>query len=338
MGPTGRTSVVQIHPTRRCNLRCRHCYSSSGPERRGELDGERLAELVEDAAREGYGAVSLSGGEPLMFRGHAALLGRAKEVGLATALTTNGTLLDAERARRLSGVCDLVAVSLDGARESHDALRASRGSFDRALRGVAALRAAGVRTGVIFTLTLHNLHELPEVARHALDAGAELLQIHPLELAGRASEGLAGERPDGLEASIAWLEAQRLRAELEGRLRVHVDVVHRGALEDDPERVYAGEREPADAPLGSLLSPLVVEADGWIVPLQYGFDRRHALGRLGDAPLRELGRRWRRERLPAFRALCRRVWRSALEGAGPPCFNWYEAVARAAELDPARVA
>ena len=43
MGPTGKSRIVQIHPTRRCNLRCLHCYSSSGPEVKGELPADGSA-------------------------------------------------------------------------------------------------------------------------------------------------------------------------------------------------------------------------------------------------------------------------------------------------------
>ena len=37
MSLTGSRRFLQVHPTRRCNLRCLHCYSSSGPDQREEL-------------------------------------------------------------------------------------------------------------------------------------------------------------------------------------------------------------------------------------------------------------------------------------------------------------
>lgn len=33
----GGVRLVQIQPTLRCNLRCLHCYSESGPERHEEI-------------------------------------------------------------------------------------------------------------------------------------------------------------------------------------------------------------------------------------------------------------------------------------------------------------
>jgi hypothetical protein len=38
MGPTGQHRVLQIHPTRQCNLQCLHFYSLSGPKLREALE------------------------------------------------------------------------------------------------------------------------------------------------------------------------------------------------------------------------------------------------------------------------------------------------------------
>ena len=81
--------VIQIHPSLRCNLSCRHCYSSSGPSRTETLPRELVETLVVDAAAQAYDAISVSGGEPLMWPGLRDTLALAKACGLATALTTN---------------------------------------------------------------------------------------------------------------------------------------------------------------------------------------------------------------------------------------------------------
>src|SRR3569832_325830 len=90
MGPPGQTRVVQIHPTRRCNLRCLHCYSSSSPDERAMLDHTLLCNALSDAAAAGYNWASISGGEPLMYPQLATLLRHARSAGMQTALSTNG--------------------------------------------------------------------------------------------------------------------------------------------------------------------------------------------------------------------------------------------------------
>src|SRR3569833_1607880 len=98
MGPTGQTRVVQIHPTRRCNLRCLLCFSSSSPVVCVLLVNTLLCNALSDAAAAGYNWASISGGEPLMYPQLATLLRHARSAGMQTAIATNGMLLDARRA------------------------------------------------------------------------------------------------------------------------------------------------------------------------------------------------------------------------------------------------
>lgn len=337
-GPTGRFRIVQIHPTRRCNLRCLHCYSSSGPEVAGELDAALVRDLLTDARAEGYTVAGFSGGEPLLYRPLREVLEHAKSLGLTTTVTSNGMLLDERRLERIAGAADLLAISLDGVPESHDRMRASPRAFETMAARLEGVRRAGIPFGFIFTLTQYNLHELPWVATFALEQGAGLLQIHPLELAGRAAESLQDERPDATEAAWAYVAAVRLREGLGERLRVHLDLADREVLREDPARGFAEPEAAADpeAPLGRQLSPLIVETDGTVVPVQYGFSRRYALGNLRYERLPACAERWRAGLATEFRALCRRTFEDLVSAEALPVTNWYERIAaQAAAEEPA---
>ena len=54
--PTGIAPVLQLHPTRRCNIACAHCYSVSGPTARGELPPELLLGCLDDRPASGTGS------------------------------------------------------------------------------------------------------------------------------------------------------------------------------------------------------------------------------------------------------------------------------------------
>src|SRR5947207_3646853 len=127
--PTGCSRVVQVHPTRLCNLRCLHCYSTSGPEERGQLAAALLCDALTDASRAGYNVASFSGGEPLLYKPLRTVLDHAHNCGMLTTVTTNGMLLDERRLDALGGGADLVAISLDGIPESHDIVRGSPRAF-----------------------------------------------------------------------------------------------------------------------------------------------------------------------------------------------------------------
>ena len=327
MGPTGNTRVVQIHPTRRCNLRCLHCYSSSSPEERGVLDAALLFPAVADLAEEGYDGVSLSGGEPLLYPELGSLLGHAKRQGLSTAVVSNGMLLTPKRLDAIQLHTDLLVISIDGKPASHNAMRDSAKAFDVMVSRLESLRRRGMTFGFIFTLTQHNLDELPWVAEFAVNAGARLLQIHPLEGFGHALRTLAGKVPDELEGAYAWALAERIRAATRGRLAIQVDLVHSEAVLANPAAFFAAETAAVGTRLSELLSPLVIEPDGAVVPLQYGFAREYALGNLHSQTVPRMARRWRQFTWPAFQELCRGL--SDELSAGPSRFlNWYEAIAQ----------
>jgi len=200
-----RFRVVQVHPSLRCNLACRHCYSLSGPQRGETLPLETVLQLIADLPGLGFDAISLSGGEPLMWPGLGPALAAAQAAGLITALTTNLMPLTSARLTVLRAHLDFCAVSLDGVPASHDAIRNRRGAFAVMQSRLAELRAAGIPFGFIFTLTKTNIEELAWVARFAVEQGASLLQIHPLEEAGRAATEMADAKPHDLVANAAYL-------------------------------------------------------------------------------------------------------------------------------------
>ena len=333
MGPTGeRFRVFQIHPTRRCNLRCLHCYSSSAPEVRDELDAALLRDALTDAAAEGYNVAGFSGGESIVYEQLPNILDHAHACGFTTTVTSNGMLLDENHLNLLRGRADVLAISVDGVPESHNRVRASSRAFDAMVSHLGALRASGINFGFIFTLTQYNLDELEWVANFAVDQGAKLLQIHPLEEAGRAIDGMAGSRPDETECAYAYFAARRLQKLFGGRLSVQLDLAHRELLRGNPGVVFAQEFDSSelDRPLADLISPLVLETDGTIVPVGFGFARGYRLGSLRDGRLRDFVPVWRREVYPRLRQLFREVFEEETAPREFPCFNWYETVARRA--------
>lgn len=329
MKPTEQTRIVQIHPTRRCNLRCRHCYSSSSPQERDMLDAALLFDAITDAAALGYNWVSFSGGEPLLYRPLPQLLRHTQSLGLHTALATNGMLLNERHLDAITPFIDLIAISIDGIPESHNHIRAHEHAFSGMASNLDNLRERGIKFGFIFTLTQHNLHELQWVADFALDQGAKLLQIHPLDEVGHAIENMIGETPDHVESAYAWLLGQQIQRTSEERLAVQVDLVFSDHLKAYPELFYAGKMLPEeDVCLADLLSPLIIEADGTVVPLQYGFPRNYALGNLTHTRLHTMADTWRQNTRASFHALCRAAYEQVTDTSSSRFISWYDTVAK----------
>jgi MoaA/NifB/PqqE/SkfB family radical SAM enzyme len=337
MGPTGgKSRVLQIHPTRRCNLRCLHCYSSSAPEEHDELPVALLRDALTDAAAERFNVAAFSGGEPILYKPLGGLLDYAHDCGFTTAVTSNGMLLDEPRVEMLRQRADVLAISLDGIPASHNQVRGSDRAFEAMASRLEGVRQAGIVFGFIFTLTQFNLNELEWVADFALEQGAKLLQIHPLEEIGRADQLMNGHRPDATECAYAFIEAARIQKMAGTRLFVQVDLSHRMFVGADPERVLAGHLKAtaSEMPLADLVSPLVIEPDGTVVPLAHGFSRQYALGNLHCGPLHELAVKWRRDVYSEFHSLAGRVFEEITTSSELRYFNWYELIGRRS-MEPA---
>ncbi|MFL6100877.1 MAG: radical SAM protein [Actinomycetales bacterium] len=323
VSPPSGPSDLQVHPSRWCQLQCRHCYTSSGPDQRDALPADVLEQAVREAAGLGFGTLSISGGEPLLYPGLAALLAAGQRAGLRTAFTTNALGLSARRVAELAPVTDLVAVSVDGRPGSHDLMRGRRGAFDVMRSRLAHLRSAGVRFGFITTLTQHNVHELDWLIDFAVAEGAAQLQVHPLDGQGRALDELPGARPDVVELAVALLAAA---ATAPPQLRVLVDVTRRDELAAHPAS-YGAAVATGDPPaqLGSWLPSLVVEPDGWLSPLTYGLHRRWGLGSLRDSGLAELAARWVDTTAPVLVEAVADA-RARVLASGTPLLLWTEAL------------
>ena len=160
-----RRPVTVWNVTRTCNLRCIHCYTDSASRQYpDELSLDEGKALIQELAAFRIPALLFSGGEPLTHPHLFALVASARSAGLRSTLSTNGTLITDEVARRLkeSGFT-YVGISLDGVGAVNDRFRGTAGAFDRAVRGFKACVAAGQRVGLRLTLTRHNYTNLHQV-------------------------------------------------------------------------------------------------------------------------------------------------------------------------------
>ncbi len=157
--------VVIWNLIRRCNLACKHCYTTSADiDFPGELSTEEVFTVMDDLKAFRVPVLILSGGEPLLRPDIFAIAERAKTLGFYVGLSSNGTLITDENIARIAAVgFDYVGVSLDGVGATHDRFRRSQGSYDRSLEGVRHCVRHGIKVGLRFTLTQDNHADLPEL-------------------------------------------------------------------------------------------------------------------------------------------------------------------------------
>ncbi len=176
--------------TRRCNLNCIHCYSrSSDRPYQDELTTIEARSFIADVADFDVPVLLFSGGEPLMRRDIFELALLAKEVGIRTVLSTNGTLITSEEAKKIRAAgFSYVGISLDGIGETNDRFRGRIGAFNTALQGIKNCRAEGIRAGLRFTVTKHNQGCIPAIFDLVEMEGIPRLCFYHLVYVGRGSE------------------------------------------------------------------------------------------------------------------------------------------------------
>lgn len=201
--------------TLRCNLRCAHCGSScEAASPRPDLTTEQVLGIV-DSIAEDFDArrifVSITGGEPLLRKDLYQVVARMTAHGMRSCIVSNGTLLDDERAARLvEAGMRTVTISIDGLRDTHEAVR-GKGTYDRTMAALGVARRAGMRTVEAITCVRPaNLHQLTAIEHEVLAAGANLWRVITIDRMGRAGDEAARAAEDHL-----WLKPPQIRALLD---------------------------------------------------------------------------------------------------------------------------
>ena len=182
--------VVVWNITRKCNLKCVHCYAHATEEALAdELTTAEGKTLIDDLAQFGAPVMLFSGGEPLVRKDLPELAAYAVEKGMRAVISTNGTLITADVARTLKSIgLSYVGISLDGMQPVNDRFRGVPGSFDKALAGIRNCQDAGIKVGLRFTINRYNVDEIPAIFDLLEDMNIPRVCFYHLVYAGRGSE------------------------------------------------------------------------------------------------------------------------------------------------------
>jgi pseudo-rSAM protein/SPASM domain protein len=303
--------VVVWNVTRQCNLYCEHCYASADTETApGELSTAEGKALLADLADYGVPVVLFSGGEPLVRDDLPELIAHAADLGLRPVLSTNGTLVTAERAARLRDAgLQYAGVSVDGLPERNDAFRGKEGAFDAAVQGIERCLDAGLKTGLRYTITDHNATDLEGVVDLLTDVGVDRFCFYHLDYGGRGTDILDADlSPDDRRAAVRRVCDTTLAYHERGE---DIETLLVGNYADagylvEYAREHLGAERAADIraalrvnggdPAGERVAN--VDYQGNVHPTQ--FWQGYALGNVRDRPF---GAIWEDESNPLLRAL-----------------------------------
>jgi 12,18-didecarboxysiroheme deacetylase len=182
--------VVVWNITRRCNLKCLHCYAhAKNIPFDNELTTMEGKKLIDDLAGFGVPVLLISGGEPLIRKDLPELAAYAVGKGMRAVISTNGTLITPQMAGTLKEIgLSYVGISLDGMEEINDRFRGVKGAFRSALKGIENCKKAGIKVGLRFTINKINVGEIPDLFKLVEENDIPRICFYHLVYAGRGSK------------------------------------------------------------------------------------------------------------------------------------------------------
>jgi len=267
---------ASLELTRRCNLRCVHCYTgpglgATGPDAEPELTTPEWHRILEELAEAGCLMVLITGGEPLLRPDFCEIYRHARELGFVVNVFTNATLIDDETANFLRSMPPrTVDVTLYGATaETYERITRKRGSFEQCMQGIEALRRAGVRVtlkSILMTLNEHEFEAIEKLARSLGDG---------FRLDAALTPRYGGDR-EPLRYRVAPEVAVEHEFAAEDRRRGWTDLLDKPPVKTDG-RLFAcgaGRRSCHVNAFGKLLTCLADQDE-------FGYDLRHRSFREG---------------------------------------------------------
>jgi radical SAM protein with 4Fe4S-binding SPASM domain len=266
--------------TRRCNLSCVHCRSSSDlvAESHPDFSYEQATSVLDDIASYASPVVVLSGGEPLLRDDVFDIARYGTDKGLRMCLATNGTLVTEETCAKLKQAeIKMVSLSIDGASaETHDNFRNQEGAFKGAMEAIRLFNKHKIPFLVNSSFTLRNRHEIPEIYKLVKGLGASAWYMFMIVPTGRGEDIMEELIPEDIyDEILEWhYEVEKQEDELLMRPTCaphYYRTVRQKAKEEGSKFQRRNLKFSTGGSKGCLAGQLIclIDVDGEVLPCSY---------------------------------------------------------------------
>ncbi|MEO6188107.1 MAG: radical SAM protein [Ginsengibacter sp.] len=321
--------IVQIHPTLNCNLACKHCYSSSAPGLKEGLDVALLLNILEQARDIGYNVVSMSGGEPFIYKSLEELMSQTKLMGYFNSVTSNGMLITNGKAKNILRYLDLIAISVDGKEEFHDALRGRKGAFNKMLLGLEVIKNSMQHYGFIHTVLPDSWKILSWLTEFSIGHKASLLHLHPIEISGRAKQSFGGLVFTPMDLHKIYIAHHYLSTFYEEEIFLQLDLLHKDSIVDNPNFVFHQSYTPefSSDSFSSIFKELIIDEKGCIYPIAYGCSPFFKIGDIhSNEKLADMIESFMTEKIKYVIEMFNKTYFDIINDEEFEIFNWSERV------------
>lgn len=182
-------TIAQWDINNECNLNCKHCRVSE------KNDNEKLSlreskNLLAELWYNGITMLNLSGGEPFLRKDIFQILDYAQKFE-DIVITTNGTLLDEEKCKKLFTYKNIkLSISLDGLEETHDKFRRKKGAFKKVIDTLPILNKYKIKYAIKYTLSKETAEDAIKLLNLVAKMGTTEFNVRRVIVAGNANEDM----------------------------------------------------------------------------------------------------------------------------------------------------
>lgn len=205
-------NALAIELTASCNQKCDYCYNewrdNDGKSVETGDVAKLLARVKKLADAWDLDHVTLTGGEPFSHAGVFPLLDEMRARGIGVQMISNGGLITDAIAERLRPYhLRYIQITLNGHTEELHAAHVGDGHYERTLRGIRALKKAGVPVVGCIVVTRRNARHVGEILRVWKELGATQVALSRFSPAGYAAKYAAELLPSRDDLLCAFEQA-----------------------------------------------------------------------------------------------------------------------------------
>ena len=182
-------TIAQWDINNECNLNCKHCRVSEKNDNE-KLSLKEAKSLLAECWYNGITMLNLSGGEPFLREDIFEILDYAEKFE-DIVITTNGTLLNEEKCKKLSTYKNIkLSISLDGLEETHDKFRRKKGAFKKVIDILPVLNKNNIKYAIKYTLSKETAKDAIELLNLVAKMGAKEFNVRRVIVAGNANKDM----------------------------------------------------------------------------------------------------------------------------------------------------
>jgi MoaA/NifB/PqqE/SkfB family radical SAM enzyme len=287
--------MLVLMPHSRCNCRCVMCDIWQANSEMRELSREDIERQLPSLRSLHVQRVVLSGGEALMHQNLWTLCELLRKLNIEITLLSTGLLLKVF-APSIVEWCDEVIVSIDGSRETHNAIRRVPRAFERMAEGIARLRQQrpGFPVSARCVLQRANFRDLPNTIVAAHEIGLDRISFMSVDISSTAfNRPTPWDEPRASEVALDVAETAEFGEIVEYTIQHFAVDFASGYIAESPDklrrlpRYYAALNRQRDFPETFCNAPwvsAVVEADGQVRPCFF----HRSFGNIHQQPLQDI--------------------------------------------------